>query len=128
MWKQRPGFYNWGLAAVDGSLRSDSKRAQILADPRALALPGANLRVAYDDTRKRLLVTGSLSDRPEEPALFYAPRFTYKRPPRMELTAGSRRWGGRATVESVGCGRVQGWRLTLGLPRVPGPYQVVMAP
>lgn len=40
MWKQRPGYYNWELVNLDGSLRSDSLRAQMLSRPHPDAIPG----------------------------------------------------------------------------------------
>ena len=50
MWKQRPGYYNWQLVNPDGSLRSDSLRAQMLSRPHPDAIPGRLDRFAFDGT------------------------------------------------------------------------------
>jgi hypothetical protein len=47
VWKQRPGFYNWPVVRVDGSLRRDSLRAQELSEPHPDAVPGVVDAVSY---------------------------------------------------------------------------------
>jgi hypothetical protein len=47
MWKQRPGFYNWNLVNLDGGLRADTMRAQLLSAPYPRAWPGQLLSCAY---------------------------------------------------------------------------------
>ena len=40
MWKQRPGFYGWPVVSIDGGLRRDTLRAQLLGSPHPDATPG----------------------------------------------------------------------------------------
>lgn len=47
MWKQRPGFYDWPVVRVDGTLRTDSMRAQELAEPHPDAVPGTLESLSY---------------------------------------------------------------------------------
>ena len=49
MWKQAPGFYNWQTVEADGSLRTDSMRAQMLSQPHVEAVPGQLVRTSYAD-------------------------------------------------------------------------------
>lgn len=59
MWKQRPGFYNWNLVNLNGTLRQDSVRAQLLALPHVDAVPGRLLTSAFVRGRLTVRVTGS---------------------------------------------------------------------
>lgn len=47
MWKQKPGFYNWQTVNEDGSLRTDSMRAQMLSQPHADRIPGQIVSTAF---------------------------------------------------------------------------------
>ena len=47
MFKQRSGFYGWNLVSLDGGLRADSARAQLLSAPYPRAVPGRLLSCAY---------------------------------------------------------------------------------
>lgn len=48
MWKQRSGFYNWQTVEEDGSLRTDSMRAQQLSRPHVDWVAGELVSTAYD--------------------------------------------------------------------------------
>jgi hypothetical protein len=58
MWKQRPGFYDWQTVNGDGSLRSDSLRAQQLSRPHPNAVPGVLDRVLYTPQRLEIQMSG----------------------------------------------------------------------
>jgi hypothetical protein len=47
MWKQRAGFYNWPVVQLDGRLRGDTMRAQILSRPHPDAVPGRIVALRY---------------------------------------------------------------------------------
>jgi Cellulase (glycosyl hydrolase family 5) len=51
MWKQLPGFYNWSVVQPNGTLRSDSLRAQLLSQPHPDATPGVLESVSYAGQR-----------------------------------------------------------------------------
>ncbi len=57
MWKQRPGFYNWSLVDLDGGLRADSSRAQLLSRPYPRAISGLR-SFAFDGRRLTVTVDG----------------------------------------------------------------------
>jgi hypothetical protein len=61
MWKQRPGFYNWHLVNLDGSLRGDTMRAQIVSEPYPQAVPG---RVVSDQVANGRATVVINADRP----------------------------------------------------------------
>jgi hypothetical protein len=126
VWKQQPGFYNWGLVHPDGSLRSDTERAQILAEPRALALPGTHARVRYNPRARALIVTGTVSEHPAAPALLYWSGFVVPSPPVVTLAAASGQSSPPAEVESVSYGPIRGWRIRQDLSRLRGRYRMVM--
>lgn len=56
MWKQRPGFYAWNLVGLDGGLRTDTMRAQILSAPYPQAVPGRVLSCRYSRGRLRVVI------------------------------------------------------------------------
>ncbi len=56
MWKQRPGFYDWHLVNLDGSLRGDTMRAQILSQPYPQAVPGRVVSDAVANGRLRVVI------------------------------------------------------------------------
>jgi hypothetical protein len=58
MWKQRPGFYDWPVVHLDGSLRGDSERAQLLSRPHPDAVPGRLDGLRFDGSRLSLDVSG----------------------------------------------------------------------
>jgi hypothetical protein len=58
MWKQRTGFYDWPVVRVDGSLRTDSSRAQVLSRPHPDAVPGRLLGFRFDGSALSLAVDG----------------------------------------------------------------------
>ena len=47
MWKQRPGFYGWPVVGLDGALRTDTMRAQLLGTPHPDATPGVLEAASY---------------------------------------------------------------------------------
>ena len=47
MWKQQPGFYNWGTVQPDGQLRTDTLRAQQLSRPHVDFVPGSLRSTSY---------------------------------------------------------------------------------
>ena len=51
MFKQRPGFYGWNLVSLDGGLRTDSTRAQLLSAPYPRAVPGRLVACDYGQGR-----------------------------------------------------------------------------
>lgn len=55
-WKQQPGFYDWHTVEVDGSLRTDSLRAQQLSRPHVDSVPGELEEVRLDEGRLRVRV------------------------------------------------------------------------
>jgi hypothetical protein len=59
MWKQRPGFYNWPVVQVDGTLRSDTGRAQALSRPHADAVPGSLVGERFDGARLTVELGGA---------------------------------------------------------------------
>ncbi|MEA2146387.1 MAG: endoglycosylceramidase [Solirubrobacteraceae bacterium] len=58
MWKQRPGFYGWNLVNLDGRLRPDTKRAQLLSVPYPQAVPGRIVSCAYAGGRLTVQFNG----------------------------------------------------------------------
>lgn len=58
IWKQQPGFYNWQTVQIDGSLRPDSMRAQMLSRPHPDAVPGVLESISYTPGLLRVRVTG----------------------------------------------------------------------
>jgi len=131
VWKQRPGFYGWGVVHPDGSLRTKTKRAQILAEPRVLAMGGRVEGVRYDVDRKTLTVRGRLGRGAPAEAVFYASGFAYESPPVFEVMMSARRAPVVSTIEHLAYPSVpdvHGWRIFLDLSQVHGCYQIVMRP
>jgi hypothetical protein len=62
MWKQRPGFYDWPLVQVDGSLRPGSLRAQQLGRPHPNAVPGRIEQVLFDGRHLTIRARGAGGD------------------------------------------------------------------
>jgi len=58
MWKQKSGFYNWQTVNEDGSLRSDSMRAQTLSQPHADRIPGQIVSTAFADGKLTTVARG----------------------------------------------------------------------
>lgn len=58
MWKQQPGFYNWQTVNKDGSLRTDSLRAQLLSRPHPDAVPGTLRSIRYTTGHLKVTVSG----------------------------------------------------------------------
>lgn len=56
MWKQQPGFYNWHTVEVDGQLRQDSQRVQMLSRPRVVAVRGRLVSTTYTGRVLRTVV------------------------------------------------------------------------
>ena len=55
IWKQQPGFYDWHTVNVDGSLRTDTVKAQQLSRPHPDAVPGHLVSIDFSNRR---LTTG----------------------------------------------------------------------
>ncbi len=58
MWKQRPGFYNWHTVEVDGSLRTDSRRAAQLSRAHVDSVPGELVSTRVEPSRLSFRVRG----------------------------------------------------------------------
>ena len=58
IWKQQPGFYGWQTVQVDGSLRPDSVRAQLLGMPHVDAVPGQLVSTSATPTSLTAVVSG----------------------------------------------------------------------
>jgi hypothetical protein len=56
MFKQRPGFYDWNLVGLDGALRSDTLRAQLVSEPYPEAVPGHVVSSRYAGGRLTVVV------------------------------------------------------------------------
>ena len=61
LWKQRPGFYDWHLVNLDGGLRGDTMRAQILSAPYPQAVPGRVVSFGLADGRARMVIDADRS-------------------------------------------------------------------
>jgi hypothetical protein len=58
MWKQQPGFYDWHTVNVDGSLRTDTVKAQQLSRPHPDAVPGRLVSIDWTDGRLSTVLEG----------------------------------------------------------------------
>nr|WP_275107344.1 cellulase family glycosylhydrolase [Sulfobacillus harzensis] len=129
VWKQRPGFYGWGVVESDGELRTSTRRAELLAEPRAVALPGKSHRVHYDEERRALVVSGTMNRSHDAPALLYASGFAYSREPQVRVQTTEGTHTALTHLTEVVYSRkptIRGWRIEVDLASVRGPYRIVI--
>ena len=133
VWKQRPGFYHWGVVHPDGSLRRSSRRAEILSQPRVLALSGRVDGVSYDERRRTLSVSGRMAPSASASGLLYASGFAYTKRPEIAIAqADTWRPVRPSEIESLRYDTrpkaVTGWRMALNLSGIEGTYRLIMHP